>query len=583
MPTQHNIGGAASLLEFDSSIPYEIFKRNLKLLRVGQVIVDFEIILEKNRVIFYGSPNKHKSRTVRGKVRLEVAGKLNVKEIMITLAGEFHIANENAPTFASDEIPLQGTLFSTCILLANKRTLNPGVHEFYFEFSLPGDLPESMSSDLVLCEYFLKAEIVARGLGDLHTRNKVVDVVDLFVQRSMLQSDDDVKQGLDATRYTGSRDKILDFEFLLPKILRLNTDVLTFHARWDGLRVDNVTFLFVQTESFTSLQAVEGQESSSDRKTKVISGPFRFDMPRKEPLKLQSRPMTFQLPITEPFVRDYDLYNVEIRHQLIISIQMANKNKESIQLCIPIMIESIVESMETIPLPCHISQSNQAAFLHFANKTYRGKPLEDNNPPEPPSLNRFARAEQREHSTIVDDSNESTAVASESIQTNEQTLQVPRRTSSIIIRKNSTNNSNHNDVNVINIHHSISTINESASEFTVDEISNENSNTIATTVTFTNNAEHERNSHGFPQKGSQKSTFVINSGNVIAEKFTKFNHLLQRNRSNNRSISVSKKGANRPKRAASSASAAKFAPGLLEFLNRLPNANTANANASLTT
>jgi hypothetical protein len=78
MPSQHN-ATTASLLEFDSSIPYDIFIRNLKLLRAGQVIVDFNIILDKNRVIFYGPPDKNKSRTVRGKVRLEVAGKLHVK------------------------------------------------------------------------------------------------------------------------------------------------------------------------------------------------------------------------------------------------------------------------------------------------------------------------------------------------------------------------------------------------------------------------------------------------------------------------------------------------------------------------
>src|SRR5688572_13111479 len=98
---------------------------------------------------------------------------------MITLAGEFHITNEN--TSISDEIPLQGTLFSTCILLENKRTFNPGTHEFFFEFCLPGDLPGSMSSDLILCEYFLKAELTVRGPGELLSHNKIVDVVDLNV------------------------------------------------------------------------------------------------------------------------------------------------------------------------------------------------------------------------------------------------------------------------------------------------------------------------------------------------------------------------------------------------------------------
>src|ERR1043165_1766788 len=178
---------------------------------------------------------------------------------MITLAGEYHILNDKS----SDESPLQGTLFSTCILLANKRPLVPGIHEFFFEFLLPGDLPESMSSDLILCEYYLKAELVSRGPEDLQaSKNKLVDVVDLSVQRAMLRSDELIQQGLCATRYTGSRDKVLDYEFLIPTIMKLNSDAFTFHARWDGLRVDNVKFWFVQTENFKGSQSDESNDSN---------------------------------------------------------------------------------------------------------------------------------------------------------------------------------------------------------------------------------------------------------------------------------------------------------------------------------
>ncbi|EXX77386.1 uncharacterized protein OCT59_010254 [Rhizophagus irregularis] len=567
MPSQHN-ATTASLLEFDSSIPYNIFIRNLKLLRAGQVVVDFNIILDKNRVIFYGPPDKNKSRTVRGKVRLEVAGKLHVKEIMLTLAGEFHIINENSDSI-SDEKPLQGTLFSTCILLANKRTLVPGIHEFFFEFLLPGDLPESMSSDLVLCEYFLKAELVSRGPDDLSAaQNKIVDVVDLSVQRTLLQTDEHIKQGLGATRYTGSRDKILDYEFLIPRIMKLDSDTFTFHARWDGLRVDNVKFWFVQTENFKNLRSKEGDESLPDRKSKIISGPFCFDLPKKEPLKLQSRPMVFQLPITQPLVRDYELSNVEIRHKLVISIQMANKNKELISLSIPITIESIVSDVDMIPPPCHISKNNQAALLHFANKIYSGKSIEDNDQPKlsssssstpSSSFKRFIRTERRRHTVLIDQSSESTTKA-ESV--DQPTFQISRRSSSVVRGRRSSNN---NNVNVINTQNSISTIIESASEYSVDESSQDN--TIATTVTYTNNTEHEKNSNGFPQKGTHKSSF---SGNMIAEKFNKF-----RNRGN------AKK---RISRASSSASTARFAPGLIEVISMRPDTNIANINnTSLTT
>jgi len=488
---------------------------------------------------------------------------------MLTLAGEFHILNENSDSI-SDEKPLQGTLFSTCILLANKRTLVPGIHEFFFEFLLPGDLPESMSSDLVLCEYFLKAELVSRGPDDLSAaQNKLVDVVDLSVQRTLLQSDENIKQGLGATRYTGSRDKVLDYEFLLPRIMKLDSDTFTFHARWDGLRVDNVKFWFVQTENFKNLRSKEGDESLSDRKTKIISGPFCFDLPKKEPLKLQSRPMVFQLPITQPLVSDYDLSNVEIRHKLVISIQMANKNKELIPLSIPITIESIVSDVDMLPPPCHISKNNQAALLHFANKIYPGKSIEDNDQPKfssssssstpSSSFKRFIRTERRRNTVLIDQSSESTTKA-ESV--DQSTFQVPRRSSSVVRGRRSSNN---NNVNVINTQNSISTIIESASEYSVDESSQ--NNTIATTVTYTNNTEHEKNSNGFPQKAHHKSSF---SGNVIAEKFNKF-----RNRGN------SKK---RISRASSSASTARFAPGIIEVISIRPNTNIANINnTSLTT
>jgi hypothetical protein len=487
---------------------------------------------------------------------------------MLTLAGEFHILNENSDSI-SDEKPLQGTLFSTCILLANKRTLVPGIHEFFFEFLLPGDLPESMSSDLVLCEYFLKSELVSRSPDDLSpARNKTVDVVDLNVQRTLLQSDEHIRQGLGAARYTGSRDKVLDYEFLIPRIMKLDSDTFTFHARWDGLRVDNVKFWFVQTENFKGLQSKEGGKSLPDRKSKFISGPFCFDLPKKEPLKLQSRPMVFQLPITQPLVRDYELDNVEIRHKLVISIQMANKSKELIPLSIPITIESIVADVDMIPPPCHISKNNQAALLHFANKIYPGKSIEGNNQPKlsttssstpSSSFKRFIRSERRRNTVLIDQSSESTTKA-ESV--DQSTFPVPRRSSSVVRGRRSSNN---NNVNVINTQNSISTIIESASEYSVDESSQDN--TIATTVTYTNNTEHEKNSNGFPQKGPHKSSF---SGNVIAEKFNKF-----RNRGN------AKK---RVSRASSSASTARFAPGLIEVISMRPDTNIANINnTSLTT
>jgi hypothetical protein len=506
---------------------------------------------------------------------------------MITLAGEYHILNEKP----SDESPLQGTLFSTCILLANKRPLVPGIHEFFFEFLLPGDLPESMSSDLILCEYFLKAELVSRGPEDLQpSKNKLVDVVDLYVQRAMLRSDEHIKQGLGATRYTGSRDKVLDYEFLIPTIMKLNSDSFTFHARWDGLRVDNVKFWFVQTENFKGSQSDESNESNeemdqgssssvTDHKTKIISGPFCFDLPKKEPLKLQSRPMIFQLPITQPLVRDYDLNNVEIRHKLVISIQMSNKNKEIIPLSVPITIESIVEDVETTPPPCHISQNNRAALLHFANKIYHGKSLQvqDNNKQKSSptsttsssssSFKRFIRSERRRNSAVDQSSGSTTIATSKSESVEQNTFQLPRRNSSATRNRSSSNN--------VIIQNSISTIIESVGEYTVDESSNENSHTIATTATYTNNTEHERNVNGFPQKGL---SFVTNSGNVIAEKFTRFNfNILQRNRSN-----IKK----RTSRASSSASTStvKFAPGLIEVIdmNNHHNATSVN-NTSLTT
>ncbi|CAG8805673.1 6658_t:CDS:2, partial [Dentiscutata erythropus] len=458
----------------------------------GQIIVDFEIILEKNRVIFHGPPTSNKSRTVRGKVKLEVAGKLNVKEIMLTLSGDFRFCKTNNGSTINDAtIPRQGTVFSTCILLVNKRTLYPGLHEFFFEFLIPGDLPESISSDHVLCEYFLKAELTPRETDELNSLNKVVDIVDIFVERAMLLNDEYITRGLEAKRYIGSKKNVLDFEFIVPKIIRLNSDALRFHARWDGQRVANVTFSFVQSECLkASLPETDIEDSSPptviDSATKVISGPFRFDLPRNERLKLQCRPMVFQLPITEPLVHDYDLFGIEIRHRLVISIQLANRHKDIIRFVVPITVESIVPNLDSSPSPCKVCQTSQSALLHFANKIFHGHLLElDSN-----------------KNLSIKDSKKN------------QPHNQPSSSPQIPI----------NEENVQRIVPS-STITESDDDET-DKISSEKTGTTtATTATYINPVENSQ--QAFPQKVSSRPLLAATSGNIVADKFAKLQYILQ--------------------------------------------------------
>ncbi|CAH1758404.1 11050_t:CDS:2 [Entrophospora sp. SA101] len=314
MTTQYMITGrgirmedVTSLLEFDSNVPYNIFIRNLKLLRIGQVVVNFDITLEKNRIIFHGSPDDSEIRTVRGKVRLEVAG----------------------------------TIFSSSILLENKGTLLQGVHEFHFEFLLPGDLPESMNSDAILCKYFLKAELITRPPCELLTENnKLVDIVDLFIERAMLESDDDIKRGLKPTRFI----------------------------------VEKISFCFVQSECYSI-----ANNKCIAHNEKPIAGPFYFQLPKKEPLELQSRPMIFKLPICESFVNDYDLVNVKIRHQLNVKIQLSNFGRDQIEFSIPISIKSIIPNPDTLPLPRKIDLSNSVAYLQLGNKIYASKSSKGTN------------------------------------------------------------------------------------------------------------------------------------------------------------------------------------------------------------
>ncbi|CAG8650322.1 2002_t:CDS:2 [Cetraspora pellucida] len=506
MSSHRNLRGAAaaSLLDFDSNIPYHTFLRNLKLLRTGQIIVDFEIILEKNRVIFHGPPTSNKSRTVRGKVKLEVAGKLNVKEIMLTLTGDFRFCKINNVSTVNDAtIPRQGTVFSTCILLANKRTLYPGLHEFFFEFLIPGDLPESISADHVLCEYFLKADLIPRDTDELNSLNKVVDIVDIFVERAMLLNDGYISDGLESTRYIGSKKNVLDFEFIVPKIIRLNSDALRFYSRWDGLRVANVTFSFVQSEYLkASLPETDVEDSSPptviDSATRIISGPFRFDLPRNERLKLQCRPMVFQLPITEPLVHDYVLFGIEIRHRLVISIQIANRRKDVIRFEVPITVESIVPNLESFPSPCNVCQTPQSALLHFANKIYHGQML---------NINKDLSVKIPKNDSLKKPYDQ---LPPQDIKNDEEKLQriVPS--------------------------------------------SSEKTGTSATTATYINSTE---NAQAFPQRALPKPVFATAPANIVADKLAKLQYILQQRRSRRRSMCAKNPVKSR---SSSSASTVKF-------------------------
>jgi hypothetical protein len=193
---------------------------------------------------------------------------------------------------------------------------------------LPGNLPESMSSDAILCKYFIKAELITRSTGELSDNNKLVDTVDLFIERAILESDDNVKNGLKPTRFIGGNNSLLDFEFVLPKIMKLNSNSIEFIGRWDGFnRVDMISFCFVQSECFSDIT----NNKCLAHNEKSIAGPFHFQLPKDEPFKLQSRPMIFKIPISESFVSDYDLFGIKIRHHLNVKIQLNNFRKDQIE------------------------------------------------------------------------------------------------------------------------------------------------------------------------------------------------------------------------------------------------------------
>ncbi|CAG8566165.1 8402_t:CDS:2 [Paraglomus occultum] len=368
------------LLDFDPNTPYHTFIRNLRLLRTGQVVVGFNVLLDTTRVVFYGPPDAQKRGKVRGKVKLELAGRMNVKEILITLTGEYHI-----PT--SPSISCQ--IFSTCILLVHKRTLAPGTQEFPFEFVLPGDLPESFGCDLMQCEYFIEAELKPRD--ELHSReNKLKERMDLVIERALIENDEYVKYGLESVRYVGSMVDVLDYEFLVPKILPTSNNELKFHARWDGLLVDSVRFWLIQSEhiksalfdyspafNIHSLPTSSTSHSFDELTHKIIAGPYLFNLPRNQLLKLQCRPMVYQLPITEPFVPDFYSLGFEITHQLIVSIQMADKKQAKIEFGIPVRFHSIVANDNMVPSPCNVHVNVYGALLYYGHTFYRGKTADE--------------------------------------------------------------------------------------------------------------------------------------------------------------------------------------------------------------
>ncbi|RIB09853.1 hypothetical protein C2G38_234890 [Gigaspora rosea] len=410
------------------------------------------------------------------------------------------------------------------------------VKEPCFQRAYYCDLPESISSDHVLCEYFLKADLTPRETDELNSLNKVVDIVDIFVERTMLLNDEYITRGLEAKRYIGSKKNV-------------------FHARWDGLRVANVTFSFVQSECLkASLPETDIEDSIPptviDSATKIISGPFRFDLPRNERLKLQCRPMVFQLPIIEPFVHDYDLYGIEIRHHLIISIQLANRRKDIISFAVPITVESIVPNLESFPSPCKVCQTSQSALLHFANKIFHGHLLETKTT----NLSTKDKDSTKDSEKVSNNQPHDQLSSQTPDNNNEEKVQriVPSRSSSIqYINRNSTinNSSNHDNDHPINFKSSISTITESDDDETDKFSSEKTGTTTATTATYIN---PENTQQAFPQKVSSKPLLPAASGNIVADKFAKLQYILQQRRSRRRSMTV------KNNRSSSSASIVKF-------------------------
>ncbi|CAG8533259.1 163_t:CDS:2 [Diversispora eburnea] len=325
------------------------------------------------KLIMYGAPNKDTFHVVSGKLRIVLSKSIKIKQIIMKLKGKSEYSDWENQYSCINVLKLDQTL-------VERVTIPCGVSDLDFEFSVPGNIPQTYVTSFGLIRYKLVALVQPASLLAKYSRVER----GIHFARHYLPCRRELLPAPPTKVYRGQRKEILKYELDIPTVICVNEKSLLIRVRLNPLcdqgRVKKISFDLIQSEKYriqpTSQDLAEFSIDSTQLLGNVqLSGSSSTKRKRSHPIKSTilniphdddtwNNPLIYNLPFSQykhnnnRNSSNSNLANLnrknhlkstiksplmKVRHKLKLVINFENESEKRLELGFPVIVTTIPE------------------------------------------------------------------------------------------------------------------------------------------------------------------------------------------------------------------------------------------------
>ncbi|CAG8525273.1 17006_t:CDS:2 [Acaulospora morrowiae] len=328
-------------------------------------IIAVDILIDNDgKLVMYGAPNKDAVYTVSGKLRIVLSKPLKTKYVSIKLKGKSEYSDWENQYSCINVLKLDQTLIE-------RETLPRGVTDLDYEFTVPGNIPQTYVTSFGLIRYKLVAMVQPASLLAKYSRVER----GINFARHYLPCRRELLPAPPTKVYRGRRKNILKYELDVPTVVCVNEKSLLIRIRLFPLneqgRVKSITFDLVQSEKYRvqpspqdlSDFAIDGAQLVGSVQ---LSGSSSTKRKRSHPIKpttliisydtdTWNNPLTYNLPFAQYNSQSQNQARrsrlkatvksplMKVRHKLKLVMTFDDESEKQLEIGFPIIVTTIPE------------------------------------------------------------------------------------------------------------------------------------------------------------------------------------------------------------------------------------------------
>lgn len=368
--------------------------------------LELKINVLSDEVVLLGQPQEAAGKMLQGTLSLNVNEPIKVKSINLSFIGKMKVSWSEG---RYDKIYIINYLITSPFLVGvghqqhfhkqertiishhwefvgneqkKSQVLNAGKYNWVFELMLPGDLPQTLDSDVGSVSYRLKATVERTAFVQNTVKKKVIKVL-----RSVLPSEFELIQSLEIHNTWAEK---MVYDISVPsKLYAFNDKIpITFKILPIASQL-KVHALMASIKEYCTYTANDHTKTD----TRIIRL-IRQDNPFIEPISVErptwEKTLSLEVPSKSPMVfADADSDMIRIRHRLkfVISLVNADGHISELRCAVQIIVvESFVAAQEMTTLPAYDEMWRSVPYDPSVVERLRARSISEAGSNEPPPL-----------------------------------------------------------------------------------------------------------------------------------------------------------------------------------------------------